>query len=304
MKVHLRRIGRAAKWASAAVGAAALGFGIFVYTSTESRLGARFDVRVEPLAVDSAPATIARGQHLVTAVAKCTDCHGDDLGGKVMVDDPLAGRLVGPNLTRGSNATASSDEALVRAIVHGVGDGGRPLVAMPARDYAALGREDVAAIVAYVRQAPRVERELPPTRLGPVLRVLLALHKVPLLEAELVDHAKGLAAAPAVEGTATYGAYLARTGGCIGCHGETLAGGPVPGVPNAPPAADLRPAALSRWSEQDFLRAMREGKRPDGRVLDPLMPWRATAAMTDTELHALWLFLREEPHTLALGGSR
>jgi hypothetical protein len=66
--------------------------------------------------------------------------------------------------------------------------------------------------------------------------------------------------------------------------------------PDAPPVANLTPGGdLARWSEADFVRAMREGKRPDGRMLHPVMPWRAFAGMTDDELGALFLFLRQIP---------
>ena len=40
---------------------------------------------------------------------------------------------------------------------------------------------------------------------------------------------------------------------------------------------------------------MREGRRPDGRELSQVMPWPLFAEMTDTELQALWLYLRTQP---------
>ena len=57
-------------------------------------------------------------------------------------------------------------------------------------------------------------------------------------------------------------------------------------------AANLTPEAIGDWTEADFFRAMREGRRPDGRGLDPFMPWRSFSAMSDTELSALWLYLQ------------
>ena len=89
-----------------------------------------------------------------------------------------------------------------------------------------------------------------------------------------------------------YGEYVGRM--CAGCHGANYAGGP-PLAPGTPPVADLRPSALKGWTEADFLRALREGKRPDGSDIDPFMPWNMTSRMTDTELRALWAFLSQLP---------
>ena len=94
--------------------------------------------------------------------------------------------------------------------------------------------------------------------------------------------------------TAEYGAYLATS--CTGCHGEELTGGPIPGMPpGTPPALNLtrdEQTGLGRWTEADFARALREGKKPDGSELKAPMPWKLTAQLTDDELHALWLHLR------------
>src|SRR5690606_20087824 len=53
---------------------------------------------VDAVALDRA---VARGKHLVEARFLCTECHGADFGGGVMVDDPALGSLLGPNLTSG-----------------------------------------------------------------------------------------------------------------------------------------------------------------------------------------------------------
>ena len=43
------------------------------------------------------------------------------------------------------------------------------------------------------------------------------------------------------------------------------------------------------------LRAVRTGRRPDGRQLDEFMPWKVFAGMTDAEVHALWRYLQSVP---------
>jgi hypothetical protein len=61
------------------------------------------------------------------------------------------------------------------------------------------------------------------------------------------------------------------------------------------PAANLTPAGLGDWTPADFVKVMRTGTRPDGRVLDTFMPWPYYAQMTDDELRAIWLYLQAIP---------
>jgi hypothetical protein len=50
---------------------------------------------------------VARGAHVV-ATRGCTECHRDDLRGRV-VESPVLGRLAGPNLTAGGRGPALAD---------------------------------------------------------------------------------------------------------------------------------------------------------------------------------------------------
>src|SRR5438552_12447984 len=63
-----------------------------------------------------------------------------------------------------------------------------------------------------------------------------------------------------------------------------------------PRATNLTSAALRAWSEDDFIRAMRFGARPDGTRIGPAMPWASRGQMTDDELRALWRYIRSAPH--------
>jgi hypothetical protein len=95
--------------------------------------------------------------------------------------------------------------------------------------------------------------------------------------------------------TVAYGRYLASVAGCHGCHGHGLSGGRVAGPPGLPPASNLTPAGIGGWTERDFVRALREGRRRDGSTIDEFMPWRTLGRMTDEELGALWDYLRSVP---------
>lgn len=292
--MNRKRVLRTLARVAASGAALALGLGTFVTIRTNQRLARRFEVPPSNLVVNDSPETLARGEHLVKALAKCVDCHGDDLGGKVMVDDAAVGTLAGPNITRGGLGKDLTTEDWVRAVLHGVGKDHRGLLAMPAEDYNALGKDDVEAIVAYARSVPAVSRTTPAPRLGPVMRVMMTTGSVSLIAAENVDHQRPISPSPRPEANVVYGEYLARTGGCFGCHGPTLAGGPIPGMPpGTPKATDLRPTGvMAKWSAQDFDNALRHGVRPDGTQLQAPMPWQATAQMSETEMKALYLFLK------------
>ncbi|MCH8549907.1 MAG: hypothetical protein LAT80_13635, partial [Balneolaceae bacterium] len=60
-----------------------------------------------------------------------------------------------------------------------------------------------------------------------------------------------------------------------------------------PPATDLTMAgSMATWIEADFFRAMRDGRTPDGRVLNAeFMPYPILGTMTDEELQSLYVYL-------------
>ena len=246
----------------------------------------------DPIAISADAATIAEGRRLVVARG-CVDCHGDNLGGTVFIDDPMVGRVAASNLTGGAGGVGGRYTAddLERAIRHGVGADGRPLLIMPSHEYYPMSDADAGAIIAYLQGGLEpVDNQLPESRLGPLGVVLGTLGAIELTPASLIDESAGRES-PAPGATIAYGRYLAV--GCTGCHGGTLAGGVSP-VPGMPPSANLTPDAASgigAWSEADFIRAMREGVRPDGSAIDPAMPWKNLGKMNDTELQALFRYL-------------
>jgi len=63
-------------------------------------------------------------------------------------------------------------------------------------------------------------------------------------------------------------------------------------APNITP--DLE-TGIGGWSEDDIVRAIREGVRPDGRVLAPPMSFAWYRRMSDTEAYAIAAFLKTVP---------
>jgi cytochrome c553 len=270
-----------------------------VYGLSSYRFGRRFEVRDTVPVIPTDSASIERGRHLAFAIAKCADCHSDDLGGKVAVDAGPVGMLIAPNLTKGRGGVGAtlSDSDMVRIIRHGVAPDGRGLRFMPASEFREMSDADVAAIVAYVRSVPPVDRENPPTEIRALGRVLYVTGQFPMLnEAELIPHQSPHRETLAPGVTLEYGRYLANIGGCHGCHGPSLSGGHIPGTPpEFKPAANLTPGGIGKYSEADFFRALREGKRPDGSALDPFMPVPYTRLMTDDEIRAVWMYVHSVP---------
>lgn len=274
---------------------ACVGLAIFVYVGSERRLKKKYDMTVAPIAVRTDSASVARGQHLFQTIS-CTLCHGTDGGGAIMDQDRMIGTFAGPNLTRGRGGSGAvrSDEDRVRAIRRGVRHDGTSLIVMPSEVFTHLADSDLASLLGYLRQLPPIDREVPATEFGPMGRALLAAGKLSILVAPKTP-AHDAPPSPPPAGTVEYGRYLADVSGCHGCHGYGLSGGRVAGPPGLPPASNLTPTGIGQWSEADFTRALRDGKRPDGRSIDEFMPWQVYRNMTDDELHAVWLYLRTVP---------
>lgn len=257
---------------------------------TSKAMTRTYAVSDPPLRVGATPEALQRGKHLFDTRG-CGDCHGPQGAGRVLIDDPGLGRIVPSNLSRSLRDPAYTDDALAAAIRHGIRPDGTPLLIMPSGEFADLDDADVAALVAYMRALPRNDNDPGTSVVRPVGRVLYALGKLPLFPAETIDHAPRTRQAPAAAVTPAYGRYIAQS--CTGCHGPDLAGG-ITVIPGKPVSSNLTSHrnGLADWSEADFLRLMHTGRRPDGTAVDPLMPWPVYNNMDETELRALWAYLR------------
>src|SRR5579859_2773828 len=152
------------------------------YFVSENRLKQTVEVPRETIQIPSDITSIQRGQHLASAVAVCVDCHGPNLAGKVLIDDPALGRFVPPNLTRGHGGIGSTftDADFVRAIRAGVDPGGRLLLIMPSDDYNHFSDADLGAIIAYVRSIAAIDSALPSSELRAFGRVLFVIGQLSL----------------------------------------------------------------------------------------------------------------------------
>jgi mono/diheme cytochrome c family protein len=106
---------------------------------------------------------------------------------------------------------------------------------------------------------------------------------------------------PASSDPAARGAYILRAAGCATCHtdaangGAFLAGGRMLSspwgaiaVPNITPDPET---GIGGWSDDDLVRALRDGKSPAGRTYYPAFPYTAYTAMRRDDMLDLKAYL-------------
>lgn len=261
----------------------------FIYFDINNRIGKMYEVHTEPIHVTYDSLSIELGRRLV-GIRACNDCHGEDLGGRVIHEDEMIGRVSSRNLTKGKGGLPGdySEADWVRAMKHGVGRNGKPLLFMPANEFAHMSEKDMAAIIAYMSTIPEVDREDLPVKVGPLAYVLAEFDVIPLIPAEKVDHTIPFAKHVEPGVNIEYGKYLAVV--CTNCHGPQLKGGG-PLVPGGAPVPDLTATGeASKWTHDQFVNTLHTGIRPNGEPLKPDMPWKMTLAFTADELTAVHLY--------------
>lgn len=282
---------RAARAGAADAGAAHTG-------ATRVRAGAP---AADPLAgvdltAEAKARAITRGKHLVDSRFGCAGCHGADFGGQVIIDSPIVGRWAAPNLTSGEGGVTRgfTPHDWDLAVRHGIRHTGQSS-SMPSTEFITMSDHELSDVVSYVMSMPPVNKSSPPLSLGPVFAFLVAFD-ASMLPAAAIDHQKAHQVEPPPAAPSTeFGQHIAQV--CRGCHGDHLSGGKMDGDPNMPIVANLTPheTGLKDWTEADFIRALRDGKRKDGTAINVAMPWQAYGQMTDVELKAVWAYLRTVP---------
>jgi mono/diheme cytochrome c family protein len=263
---------------------------------TTYRLNRTYNISVEKIVIPGDAAAIERGRYLASAQSPCIGCHGPDLAGTFLLDDPAIGQIYSANLTagKGGKGAAYSDEDWVRALRHGVRPDGKALMVMPSQNIRRLSDADLGALIAYAKSFPPVDKESPQPSLTMMAQVLFAFNMFGKLPAEIIAGQGPRTEAPAQSLTVEYGEHLSYVAGCRDCHGENLAGGNA-GGPNGPVTPNLTQGGeLLVWTEQDFIKAFRTGETPSGRIMSEDMPIKEYQ-MVDDDLTALFLYLKSLP---------
>ena len=103
------------------------------------------------------------------------------------------------------------------------------------------------------------------------------------------------------------GEYLATAANCTSCHSEPGAAPFAGGVKFTTQFGTIystnitpdRETGIGRWTEEQFRRAMREGIRPNGEHLYPAFPYTAFTKLTDSDVSAIFAYLKTLPATRA-----
>lgn len=108
------------------------------------------------------------------------------------------------------------------------------------------------------------------------------------------------------------GKYLVTVSGCSDCHtpgtflgkpdmarylGGSDVGFSIPGL-GVFAGRNLTPdneTGIGNWTSEEIVTALQTGKRPDGRVLAPIMPYRDFANLTASDAQAIAAFLKSIP---------
>lgn len=104
------------------------------------------------------------------------------------------------------------------------------------------------------------------------------------------------------------GRYLVESiAGCGNCHTAQGPNGPLPGkaLAGGLPFADLgafaanitpdRDTGIGTWTDAQIALAIREGRRPDGSLIGPPMPFELYRSISDNDLAAIVAYLRSVP---------
>jgi mono/diheme cytochrome c family protein len=282
-----------------------------VTLTTIFRQHLKYDAPYPNIKASTDSAIIARGKHLVVGPAHCIDCHSplpnkDSLlnhGQEVLPVGGFAfdlpfGKFYTRNLTpdKETGIGNMTDGEIARVLRYSVKKNGEAVLPfMPFQD---LSDEDLTAIISYLRSVKPVKNKVPDHNYNLVGNLIKAFMIKPV----------GPATTPPIavkaDTTVAYGRHMVMAvANCNECHtkrdgignfvGAPLAGGTVfeekghPTLisPNLTPDPTGR---ITNWSQENFIKRFRLGK------LIPYshMPWEAFGRMTDTELIAIYKYLK------------
>jgi mono/diheme cytochrome c family protein len=293
---------------------------IFIMTSWNKDFNAPYP----DITASTDSAVIARGAYLAYGPGHCAYCHmpakklplvaaGERIplsGGWVMDIPP--GTFRAPNLTPDTETGIGklSDKEIARTLRYMVKHNNKFM--LPAMEFTEMSDEDIRAIISFLRSQPPVKNAVPPSEFKFLGKALLAFG---------ILKPQGPKTTPPVnvpvDSTASYGSYIANSvANCLGCHtsrdlktgaytGPKFSGGFMMPAENDPEmegynfvspnlTPDPKTGVIVNWDEKTFIERFQAGRLQAGSP----MPWEAFAMMNETELKALYRYLRSlEPQT-------
>jgi mono/diheme cytochrome c family protein len=277
-------------------------------------VGAAPDLKIEPTT-----AMIDRGSYLVNHNAGCIDCHsirdltlfagpakeGTAGGGGEIFDHHfgLPGTIISKNITP-YGVGKWTDGELFRAITTGVTKEGKPLFPlMPYMEFGRADKQDVYAVIAYIRTLKPVVNSLPASRYDFPVSIMV----------NLMPMKASFTTIPPSADTIGYGGYIANFGGCVDCHtpfikgkpnmAMVFAGGrefqlPTGGVVRSMNITPDDSTGIGRWTKEVFLARFAVFSdtvfKPypvEAGAFNTVMPWIWFSGMTTEDLGDLFDYL-------------
>jgi mono/diheme cytochrome c family protein len=307
-----KRILRALAWTAASIAALALILVVVVLV----RANRTFDAAYPDIHASRDPRVIARGAAIVYGAGHCVNCHTSDaekasvrnggtplLAGGGVFTLPF-GKIHTPNLTpdRETGIGRYSDGELARVLRYGVMPDGR--AALPFMEYHNLSDDDLVALISFLRSQKPIRRAVPDHQLTFAGKAVMAFLIKPIGPKSMPPKHT-----PAEEPTVERGAYVANSVAvCAECHtkrnrldgsfiGQRFAGGMVFETddperiivsPNLTPSKYGR---ITSWDEEQFVGRFGAGVG----IPHTHMPWRQFQRMSETDVRAIYRYLRTLP---------
>lgn len=272
--------------------------------------------------IDITEQRLARGKYLFSSVAGCADCHstrdwsklsgpivpGTEGKGGEMFDERigLPGSFPAKNITPAA-LSGWTDGEIYRAITSGVNKDGEPLFPiMPYPNFAKMDKEDIYAIIAYVRTLPPIENKVPDHEVKFPMNIIMRTIPGPPNHQPLPERSNSVA----------YGKYLVTFASCNECHTQMDKGVPIPGKEFAGgveynigtwinTTANITPdneTGIGKWTKEDFIKRFKSCATPEYQntvwkegEFNTIMPWTFLASMTEEDLGAMYDYLRTIP---------
>jgi len=283
-----------------------------VTVATALRQHMTYDAPYPNIKASTDTAIIAKGRHIVLGPGHCVDCHSPvrnvDSVLKLGQDPALSGGMpfklpFGTVFTRNLTSDATTgigrytDGEIARVLRHSVKANGE--MVLPFMPFQNMSDEDLTAVISYLRSTKPVKNNVPDHDWNVMGNFIKAFLLKPVGPSERIKEVV------AADTTANYGRHLVMAvANCNECHtkrngigdyvGAPLAGGttfeekgkPTLVSPNLTP--DPETGRITNWSQEAFIKRFRMGK------LIPYshMPWESYGRMNDTELKAIYNYLR------------
>jgi mono/diheme cytochrome c family protein len=273
--------------------------------------------KAEYIEIEITESKVDRGRYLAYHVMMCADCHserdfskfsgppfpGTEFVGGDVFDQSMGfpGRFISSNITPYGIGDWTDGE-LFRLITTGVKRDGEPIFpVMPYHNFGQLDREDIEAVIAYLRTLEPIESNHPDSKADFPFNIIL--RTIPK-EAELTTR-------PNKSDRVNYGRYMFTAAACAECHTRFEKGkftGPIGGggrefqfpdgswirTPNLTP----HETGLKNMSREEFIRLFK--KYEDSAYVLPdvkpgefqtLMPWVMYAGMEENDLSSIYDYL-------------